>query len=269
MKSDITVILTLYKTPHDKLKNLEQYKTFKTIIFEQEGGNNSKKKIEKNLSFKPKYYFSKKNIGLSKSSNFLLSKVKTRYCLFTQADISIKRKSILKLKKFFNKDKKIIFVGPDFLKIKTKKNFQFVKKINAACILCDVKKLKKIGFFDEEFFLYWEDIFLMNKINKSKYKMLLATNVKAEHISSQSSENNIKTKYIRELNFIYGELVYDYKLKKSRIIKVLRKLVQNISIFCINIVVFKFKDAQINLAKIIGILKYVKFLLIKVFNIFK
>ena len=44
MKSDITVILTLYKTPHDKLKNLEQYKTFKTIIFEQEGGNNSKKK---------------------------------------------------------------------------------------------------------------------------------------------------------------------------------------------------------------------------------
>ena len=36
-------------------------------------------------------------------------------------------------------------------------------------MLCDVKKLKKIGFFDEDFFLYWEDIDLIERINNSKF----------------------------------------------------------------------------------------------------
>lgn len=108
----------------------------------------------------------------------------------------------------------------------------------------------------------------MDKINKSKYKMVLVTNAKAEHISSQSSENNIKTKFIRDLNFMYGELVYDYKLNKSRIIKIIRKLTQNVFIFFFNILIFKLKSALENLAKILGIFKYIKFLSIKTFNIF-
>ena len=37
MNNNITVITTLYKTPPDKLKNLNQYKSFKLKIFEQEG----------------------------------------------------------------------------------------------------------------------------------------------------------------------------------------------------------------------------------------
>ena len=31
-------------------------------------------------------------------------------------------------------------------------------------MVCDVDKLKKIGFFDEDYFLYWEDIDLIKKL---------------------------------------------------------------------------------------------------------
>ena len=67
--------------------------------------------------------------------------------------------------KIFKKDKNIIFVTPTFSKKKKNsvKKFSYVKKIKAACILCDVKKLKKIGFFDDDYFLYWEDIDLIQK----------------------------------------------------------------------------------------------------------
>ena len=92
MKSDITAILTLYKTPQDKLVNLHQYKKFNPIFFDQSKSFSSEKFLKKKLKFKFKYYFSKKNIGLSKSSNFLLDKVKTKYCLFTQPDIKINSK---------------------------------------------------------------------------------------------------------------------------------------------------------------------------------
>ena len=97
--SDITVILTLYKTPENKLKNLNQYKKYKTIFFDQESNGNLKNKIRYFFKGNFKYYSSLRNIGLSKSSNFLLSKVKTRYCLFTQPDIKIYDTSILMLKK--------------------------------------------------------------------------------------------------------------------------------------------------------------------------
>ena len=117
---DITVILTLYKTPKEKISNLNQYKNFKNILFAQESDDSFKKELKKNFDFKFDYYSSRKNIGLSKSSNFLLKKVKTKYCLFTQADITIKEKSINSLKMILSKNNDTIFIGPNFKNIKSK-----------------------------------------------------------------------------------------------------------------------------------------------------
>jgi len=267
VNKNISTIITLYKTPNDKLLNLKKYRNFPLFLFEQEGNLISKKNIEKKLKLKFYYYFSSKNIGLSKASNFLLKKVKTKYLLFTQADISIDYKSILNLKDIFKKDKDIIFVTPQINsknKISKKKGkFSFVKKINAACMLCDVKKLKTIGFFDEDYFLYWEDIDLMNKINKSKYKMVLANNIYAKHSSNQSSANSLKTLYFRTSNFIYGELVYDLKHKRLRLIKILRKIIQNFFLFFFNIIKIQLKESLKNFFNLCGVIKFILFYLKK------
>ena len=259
MIKNISTILTLYKTPLNKLNNLKQYKDFKLFLFEQEGNKFSEKKLRKILKFKFKYYFSNKNIGLSKASNFLLSRVKSKYLLFTQPDILIKKKEILNLQKIFRINKDIIFVTPNmFQNKKSKKNkIRYTKKIKAACVLCDVEKLKKIEFFDEDFFLYWEDIDLMKRINHLEYKMVVAENIFAVHHSSQSSENNIKIQHLRTLNFIFGELVYDLKYRKFRFIKVARKLVQNFILFFFNLIRFQLKDSLNNFSKICGTLKFI------------
>ncbi len=267
MNSDITVILTLFKTPKKNLHQLNQYKNFKVILFDQASNLENKKMIKKILKFDFKYFFSSRNLGLSKSSNFLLSKVKTKYCLFTQPDILIKSFSINNLKKILKKDKKAIFIAPKYSKKKIRINsqkklgYKTVKKINAACLLCDVKKLKKIGFFDEDFFLYWEDIYLMKKINGTKYRMLEAQNIYAMHEGGKSSVNSPEITYIRNVNFTFGELLYDFKVKKLRIIKILRKFLQNLILFFFNIVKFELKESKNNLAKINGIIKFILFYL--------
>ena len=142
MKSNVTVILTLYKTPISKIKNLNNYKNYNTIIFEQNSDGKFKNELYKKLNYKFKYYYSYKNIGLSKSSNFLLSKVKTKYCLFTQPDINISNNTIKMLKKSINKD--IIFASPKYVKKIKKKNYSDKKpkikienNLNMACILMD------------------------------------------------------------------------------------------------------------------------------------
>lgn len=260
---DITVIVTLYKTPKEKLNNLQNYKNYKIIIFEQEINIDNKEYLKKKLNLDIDYYSSKKNIGLSKASNFLLSKVKTNYCLFTQPDILIDNKSIQNLLKVIKSKKSLIFVSPihgnDYPKINKKLNYEIKKKLNFSCVLCNVNHVNKIGFFDEDFFLYWEDVFLEKKINSSKYQMAVVFNSTVKHDSSQSSERNYKTDYIRFSNFIYGELIFEFKLNKLRFLKVFRKLIQNIFLFIFNILIFQLKDAFKNIALISGILKFVIF----------
>ena len=136
MKNDITIIITLYRTHEDKLKLLSQYKDFKVIIFEQAAKINSKNKIKKISRIKFDYYSSSKNIGLSKSSNFLFSKVNSKYFLFTQPDVIIEKKSIMLLKKGMSYSKDIIFAGPKFIKNneikkKQKKKYIIRKKLDA------------------------------------------------------------------------------------------------------------------------------------------
>ena len=193
MKSDITVILTLYKTPKSKIKKLKQYKNFKTILFDQDSDGLIKNEIKKILNFNFKYYFSSKNIGLSKSSNFLLSKVKTKYCLFTQPDILIDEKSINLLKKTINIRRDVIFVAPTHnKKTKSKKlnnlpKYTIVRNLKAACMLCDVNKLKKIGFFDDDFFLYWEDADLCRRLRATGDHVRYVQDATAIHRVGQSN----------------------------------------------------------------------------------
>ena len=274
MESNITVILTLYKTPIIKIKNLNQYQNYKILIFDQNTDGSNKKKIKKILSHKFKYFYSPKNIGLSKSSNFLLSKVKTKYCLFTQPDININKNSIEALKRAMKKEKNVIFSVPNYSKnnIKLKHNNKHllpkkVRNINMACMLCDVNKLNKIGFFDEDFFLYWEDIFLMRKINLSNYKMIKVNNSYANHDGSKSSIDNKRTKYIRDVNFMYGELLYDYKVGKLRLVKVCRKVIQNLLLFFFNITVFQLKEVLKCISKMHGVLKFIKFYFMSLKNL--
>jgi GT2 family glycosyltransferase len=264
MNKNITVIVTLYKTPLSKLNNLTNYKNYKLLIFEQEGNSNSKKKISNILNFKFRYFFNKRNIGLTKSSNLLLKKVKTKYCLFTQADINISSNSILKLFNIIKYKKESILITPNLSKKKNNKIFKFVKKINAACVLFDVKKIKKIGFFDEDYFLYWEDIDLIQRINKSNYKMISSSKIYAHHDGSQSSKNDSKVLYLRSKNFTYGEFVYDYKNNKLRFIKIIRKFIQNLFLFFFNIIRFQLKDSLKNLANLNGILKFIFYYLKKI-----
>ena len=123
----------------------------------------------------------------------------------------------------------------------------------------DVEKIKKIGFFDEDYFLYWEDIDLIKRINNSKYKMIFSSKIYAHHDGSQSSENNKKVTYLRSKNFTYGELVFDYKNNKLRIIKIIRKFIKNLFLFFFNIIKFQIKDSFKNLANLNGIIKFINF----------
>jgi len=269
MKSDLSIVITLFKTPIDKLKTLNQYKNHHIFIFDQATKNNSEQ-ISKNLDAGFEYFHSEKNLGLCKSTNFLISKVKTKYFLFTQADIEIDEISIENLIKGMNLRENVIFAGPVFdskknlnEKDKLTENYKLKSKLDASIMICDVEKVKQIGFFDEDFFLYWEDKDLMERVNKSNFKMIQILNSFVFHDGGKSTLNNTKVKFIRRINFKYGELLFDLKHKKIRIIKILRQIFQNIIFIPLNLIFLNKSKIIENISQLLGILKFIKFIFFK------
>ena len=223
MGSNISIIIVLYKTNLNRIKYLNKIKNHSLLIFEQKTNKSREKQIKKYLNFKFKYFYSEKNIGLSKAMNFLIKKIKTKYCLLVEPDIKIDNSSIKILKSLVNK-KNCLFVGPSYKKNKSKKPYFYTNKFDFSCLIFDVKKVKKFSFYDEDFSFYWEDIDLLTRVNNSNYKMIVSNRAFAIHNKSQSTENSFVIKILKLMNFKYGELVYGYKYKTLSKIKVLRHL---------------------------------------------
>ena len=272
MNKDISIIVILFKTPLEKIESLKQYKNFNLIIYEQSVKFSSKKKIKDILGFDFKYFSSNKNIGLSKAVNFLIDKTKTRYCLMTEPDITISEKSILNLKKGISKNKNFLLSGPVLIKKKIKDNkksfnFKLSKNLDVSCVLFEVKIIKKFKFYDEDFFFYWEDIDLIKRINNSSYQMIIVQNSYAIHDASHSSISNTSVNILRNKNYKFGELMFDYKYKKLRKIKIIRQIFQNLLFSFFNIVLFNKKKYLCNIGYIFGIFKFIIYLLTKKINI--
>jgi N-acetylglucosaminyl-diphospho-decaprenol L-rhamnosyltransferase len=254
--NDITVIFPLYRTPHKLINRFEQYRSLKLIILDQSNDQKLKNRILKKKLKIQKYIQINENIGFSRACNLLFKNVKTKYCLLTQADIKINLKSISKLRKSITKTKNCIIAAPNLNNYKIKSKVKIVKNVIGANFLFDSKKMRNLNFFDENFFLYWEDVDLCNRINKKKYKMIVVSNAKAKHFSSKSSKDDLKTFFIRNINFKFGEYLYQKKNKKLRKLKILRQIITNFINLIINLIKFDYKKSFCNIAYILGIFKF-------------
>lgn len=262
MKSDITIILLLYKTPLRLIKNFKVFKDFNVIVLDQSNDSEFKKKLLKILPNIKSYTLSKKNSGFARGVNFLVKKVNTKYFFCTQADVNINKNSILQLKKtILRYKKKAIIAVPLINKKSIKKRIKEieVKSMIGASFLCDKKKFIEIGMFDKDFFFYWEDVELSNRIQNFKYKIYRNNKSRAFHQNSNSSIRDFKTDFIRYENFIFGELLYDHKNNKTRLVKILRKFTKGFLFLFFNLIFLRFKNVNKSFAEIMGIIKFVKF----------
>ena len=261
--NDITIILLLYHTPKKLIQNIKNYTDFKLIILDQSNDFNTKKILlnkYKNIIY---YKLSNKNLGFAKAQNFLINRVKTKYFFSTQPDILIQNKNILKLRELLKKNKKTLIAVPNInktFKIAKKKNIKIRKMIGAA-FMSKTSNFKKFRMFDENFFFYWEDIDLNERINKSKFSIMTDTTCKAYHLSGKSTKNNFKSRYIRGVNFRFGEYFYLYKYNKLRILKLSREIFLNILRLILNLTFLKLNNAEKNLLNLIGILKFIAFII--------
>ena len=200
------VIVTINgKISHKVIKKI--YKLYNIIIVE----NNNDKLFKKNFLSKYKkinILLSKKNLGFGGGNNYALKKVKTPYVLFLGPDVDISLKNIKDLESQIKKIKNFSIIAPnsnhfiqtvntqldkitknELVKINKKNHITEIPWVPEWCMLCNVKDLKKVGFFDENFFLFFEGLDLCKRLKKIDKKFFLINNINIIHHFHGTSSN--------------------------------------------------------------------------------
>ena len=160
---------------HKRIKNLQN--NYQIIIVENSNNINFKKKSEKSCrNFK--CYLAGSNLGYAKANNIGLRKVKTKFALVMNPDLIISSKQVKQIENIAKKITKFSVLTPNsnglletitnnsdkLSNIEKKdlkslrndiliKNFFEINFVPGYCMFFNMKDIKKINFFDENFFL--------------------------------------------------------------------------------------------------------------------
>ena len=207
----LTIIINTFNSSDKIFSCLDSIgSNYKILIVENSNDKSFKTKLEKKYK-NVKCYLTKQNLGYAKGNNFGLKLVKTKYALILNPDTILNKNS---LKNFFNFTKKIkdfSIVGP-FDKI-NKKNPYEVDNIKGFAMFLKMQDFSKLGFFDENFFIYFEEIDLCRRLKKNKKKIYIDPSIKISHIggSSHNSNINFEMELSRNWHWMWSSFYYEKK----------------------------------------------------------
>ena len=194
---DITVIITTFKSDDKINQCLESIdKQTKVIVVENSDRTEFKEKIERDFT-NVSCVLSGSNLGYGAGNNIGLKKTLTKYALILNPDAKLDQSTIACFLEATKKIPKFAIMGPLIQDDKNKsrnveKNKLLeVKNLKGFAMFLNLREFKDIGFFDEDFFFYFEEIDLCKRvINKGK-KIYLLENIKVHHDGGQSHKLSI------------------------------------------------------------------------------
>ena len=214
---NLTIIITTFKS-YDVIKPcIESIDAkVKILVIENSNDSNFKNEIEKKYK-NVLCILTGENIGYAKSNNLGLSKVKTKYALILNPDTIIKKNSLENFLITASQHPNFSLIGP-FLGQENKflkNNNDKVKEVNSIkgfAIFLNINKFND-DFFDENYFLYFEEIDLCKKVIKENGKIFLDTSIEIEHKESKSvsTNNSIELEKNRNWHWMWSTFYFHKK----------------------------------------------------------
>ncbi|MDA7445574.1 hypothetical protein N8799_01990 [Candidatus Pelagibacter ubique] len=229
---DTTVILISYKSEKLILNFIKKLpKLIPIIIIDNSNSfllEDIIKKEYSNLEI-----FVKKNDGVSSALNYAVEKIKTKYFLQISPDIDFDYKDIWVYLDFAKKlNDKFAAIGPRFLDVKKKGHKQIsenveydsIDSIHGSCMFINKECYNKIGGFDENYFLYFEETDYCYKGKKLSYKSYQINQSKVKTLGRSVKFKNIdeekKVSKVLIWHFIWSKFYY-YKKRYGKIISII------------------------------------------------
>ena len=186
---DITIIIATFKS-EDRidacLNSIDS--DIKVIVVENSKNQKFKNYIE-NKYQNVECELANDNLGYGKANNIGLRKVKTKYSLILNPDTVLKKETLANFFIFIKKNINFAILGPSQSEFTIENNYSNLSEtddIKGFAMFLNMEKFSKIGFFDENIFLYLEEIDLCKRIKNINEKIYLDASIKIFHAGGKS-----------------------------------------------------------------------------------
>ena len=216
----ITIIINTFKSEEKIYNCLDSIPNiYKVVVVENSKNSEFKNKIEEKYS-NVECILAGDNLGYAKGNNLGLSKVSSKYALILNPDAKLEKNT---LRNFFitaSKIKDFSIIGPakqDELNenyiSSEKEDFFEVNELKGFAMFLNMKQFKEIGFFDENFFIYLEEIDLCKRLRKENKKIYLDKNIKIHHLGGRSHDSsiNFEMELSRNWHWMWSTFYYNRK----------------------------------------------------------
>jgi GT2 family glycosyltransferase len=265
---DLTIVIVSFKSEdilHRCIKSID--KKYPIIVVE----NSIDKKLK--LELEQKYLnvnciLPKENLGYGGGNNLGLSKVKTNYTLILNPDVILMENSIENFFITVNKFPNFGIIAPisanekyDNFNHEKDINIKEVENVKGFAMFFNMKNLKKSNFFDDNFFLYLEEIDLCKRVRLMDAKIFIDPSIKVEHFggSSHVSEINKSMELSRNWHWMWSSFYFNKKHYGylSALIKIFPKFFSSLFKFIFYLIIFKKNKSDIYKHRLLGIINSV------------
>jgi N-acetylglucosaminyl-diphospho-decaprenol L-rhamnosyltransferase len=264
------VFLSFHSEHHIRRHLLEIDIKFPIIVVDNSLNFEFKKEIEKQFK-NVKVIIPRKNLGFAAGMNLGIKSSKTNYVFINSPDVIISNNSIEKLVDKISLIDNFALLGPTYLDESVNKNYHELKNSNSYknLNLKEVKwidnnfiinksEINKIGFFDEDFFMYYENFDLCHRILENKKKMYVCSDIKFVHQGTNSTDQKFATEVQLSKSWHYSWSKYFFFKKHYGILFALKKIMPNFlrsirKIFYYNIFNRNKLEARLAVAELAGI----------------
>ena len=265
---DLTVIITSFYSSDKIFSCIESIeKSIKIIVIEN--SNDEKLKEEIHSKYKNvECILSKENLGYGAGNNLGLSRVETSYALIVNPDVTLNKDAVNKFFLSINNLGDFGIIAPisqnekyNNFNINEDKEIKEVDNVKGFAMFLNMKTLKQINFFDDNFFLYFEEIDLCKRLKKNNSKIFIDPTIKVSHLGGKS--HNLEIEKPMELSrnwhwmwstFYFHKKHYGYL---TAMIKILPKLSSSLIKFIIFLITFQKYKSEIYKHRLSGIINSV------------
>ena len=218
---ELTVIITTFRS-EDKIESClnSMDSNIRVIVIENSSNQKFKNYIENKYS-NIECILTNENLGYGKANNIGLKKANTKYCLVLNPDTILEKGAIEKFISCAHENKNFYIIAPKQFKKEYSKNNTTIDhftlfetdQVEGFAMFLNIEKFFKIGFFDENFFLYLEEIDLCKRVKNNNGKIFINPNIKIFHYGGKSVNQSLsyETELIRNWHWMWSLFYYNKK----------------------------------------------------------
>ena len=280
---NLTIVIVTYRTDEkiltDCLNSIDPQ--INILIVENSKNNKFKEKLENkypNLNV----VLSGRNLGYGAGNNFGLTRVKTKFALILNPDVTLEQNFIKELDKYLDQQINFHIMGVNYrnetqwkssgffsefdkkikLKHEEKSNhdsLEVVDWIAGYTMLINLEKFESRKLFDENIFLYFEDFDLCRRIKSIEGKIYSSKDLLARHLGKKGSTDqdyNLEFEILRNWHWMWSTFYYHKKYYGHlyAVYKNYGKLFRSIFNLFLYTILFNTKNRKIYSARASGLL---------------